>query len=53
VIAVETFGSWGQRGLKFIKEIGKKIQEKTGNKNATTLTCLINEQAGIFFLFIT
>jgi hypothetical protein len=35
-IAVETFGSWGKRGLKFIKEIGKKIQEKTGNKNATS-----------------
>ena len=32
-IAVETFGSWGPRGLKFIKEIGRKIQEKTGNKN--------------------
>ena len=35
-IAVETFGSWGPRGLKFIKEIGKKIKEKTGNKNATS-----------------
>ena len=35
-IAVETFGSWGPKGLKFIKEIGKKIQEKTGNKNATS-----------------
>ena len=30
-IAVETFCSWGPRGLKFVKEIGKKIQEKTGN----------------------
>ena len=35
-IAVETFGSWGPRGLEFIKEIGRKIQEKTGNKNATS-----------------
>ena len=35
-IAVETFGSWGPRGLKFIKEIGRKIQGKTGNKNATS-----------------
>jgi hypothetical protein len=35
-IAVETFGSWGPRGIKFIKEIGRKIQEKTGNKNATS-----------------
>ena len=32
-------GSWGPRGprgLKFVKEIGRKIQEKTGNKNATS-----------------
>ena len=36
-IAVETFGSWGPRGLKFVKEIGRKIQEKTSNKNATGL----------------
>ena len=35
-IAVETFGSWGPRGLKFVKEIGRKIQEKTGNKKATS-----------------
>ena len=35
-IAVETFGLWGPRGLKFVKEIGRKIQEKTGNKNATS-----------------
>ena len=35
-IAVETSGSWGPRWLRFIKEIGKKIQEKTGNKNATS-----------------
>ena len=27
---------WGPRGLKFVKEIGKKIQEKTGNKKATS-----------------
>ena len=30
-IAVESFGTWGPRGLKFIKEIGRKIQEKTDN----------------------
>ena len=35
-VAVETFGSWGPIGFKFIKEIGKKIQEKTGDKNATS-----------------
>ena len=34
-IAMETFGSWGPEGLKFIKEIGKKIQETTGEKRAT------------------
>ena len=35
-IAVKSFGSWGPRGLKFIKEIGRKIKEKSGNKNATS-----------------
>ena len=35
-IAVETYGLWGPRGLKFIKEIGKKIKEKTGNEIATS-----------------
>ena len=34
-IALETFGAWGQTGLKFIKEIGRKITEKTNDKNAT------------------
>ena len=33
---LKTFGLWGPRGLKFVKEIGRKIQEKTGNKNATS-----------------
>ena len=33
---MDTFGSWGPRGLKFVKAIGRKIQEKTGNKNATS-----------------
>ena len=35
-IAVETFGSWGPESLKFIKEIGNKIQENTGEKRATS-----------------
>ena len=35
-IAVETFGSWGQDSLKFIKEIGKRIQEVTGEKRSTS-----------------
>lgn len=34
-IAVETFGSWGHESLKFIKDIGKKIQDTTGEKRAT------------------
>ena len=34
-IAVEAFGAWGQKGLKFIKEIGRKITEKFHDKNAT------------------
>ena len=35
-IAVETFGSWGPESLKFIKDIGKQIQENTGEKRATS-----------------
>ena len=35
-LAAETFGSCKPRGLKFIKQIGKKIKEKTDNKNATS-----------------
>ena len=34
-IAVETLGSWGTEGLHFIKCIGKKIQEITGEKRST------------------
>ena len=30
-ITVETFGSWGATGLKFISEIGRNIEEKRGN----------------------
>ena len=32
---VETFGSWGPIGLNFIKDLGRKIWGKTGQKNAT------------------
>ena len=34
-VAVETFGSRGPIGLNFIKYIGRKIREKTGQKIAT------------------
>ena len=33
--AIETFGSWGSKSLKFIKEIGKKMSEVTGEKRST------------------
>ena len=35
-IAVESFGLWGPRELKFIREMGRKIKEETGNKYATS-----------------
>ena len=34
-IAVETFGGWGPEGASVIKTLGKKIQEKTGEKRST------------------
>ena len=34
-VAVKTLGSQGTESLKFIKEIGKRIQENTGEKRAT------------------
>ena len=34
-LAVETMGSWGQLGLKFIKEVGRKIQDISGEKKST------------------
>ena len=35
-IAVETLGSWGPSGIKFIKEIGSRIQLNTGDKRSTS-----------------
>ena len=35
-IAIETFGSWGPESLKFIKEVGRKIQENTGEKRSVS-----------------
>ena len=34
-IAIETFGAWGPEGLSFIKNIGQKIKQLTGNKRST------------------
>ena len=34
-VAVETYGAWGPRGIKLIKEIGKKMCEITGEKRST------------------
>jgi hypothetical protein len=34
-VAVETFGAWGSQGLNLIKEIGRRIQDVTGEKRAT------------------
>ena len=31
---METLGSWGPQGLKFIKEIGSRIAEATGEKRS-------------------
>ena len=35
-VAVETMGSWGQMGLKFIKELGSKIAGVTGEERSTS-----------------
>ena len=34
-IAVETMGSWGQMGLKFVRELGSKIADANGEKRST------------------
>ena len=34
-VAVETLGSWGQEALKFIKEVGSRIAQLTGEKKST------------------
>ena len=34
-IALETLGTWGKEGLKFVKEVGARIAEQTGEKRAT------------------
>ena len=35
-ISVETFGTWGEIGLKFVKEVGSLIADKTHEKRSTT-----------------
>lgn len=33
--AIETVGSLGHMGIKYIKELGRKIKEKTGEKRSS------------------
>ena len=35
-VAVETMGSWGQIGLKFVKDLGSRIADVTGEKRSTS-----------------
>ena len=35
-IAIETLGSWGQAGLAFVNEVGRRISAVTGDKRATS-----------------
>ena len=35
-ICVETLGAWGPAGHKFMKELGRKISEKTHEKRSTS-----------------
>ena len=35
-VASETLGSWAPLGLKFIKEIGTRIADATGEKRSTS-----------------
>ena len=35
-VANETLGSWAPLGLKFIKDIGSRIAEMTGEKRSTS-----------------
>ena len=34
-IAIETLGSWGQAGLKLVKELGRMIKDKSGEERST------------------
>ena len=35
-VATETMGSWGPAGLSFVKEIGQRITDCTGDKRSTS-----------------
>jgi hypothetical protein len=35
-VALETTGVWGEEGLAFVKEIGRRIHEKTGEARSTS-----------------
>ena len=35
-ISVETLGVWGDLGMDFIKEVGRKIKDETGEKRSTS-----------------
>ena len=35
-ISVETFGVWGEMGMKFIKELGKMMIQQSGEKRSTS-----------------
>ena len=35
-VATETLGSWAPLGLKFVKEIGSRIADATGEKRSTS-----------------
>ena len=34
-VGIQTFGAYGPQAFKLIKQIGKKIQEATGEKQST------------------
>ena len=35
-IAMETMGSWGKASLKFLKSLGSKVAEETGENQASS-----------------
>ena len=35
-VAMETLGAWGPESLQFVKEIGQRIADNTGDKRSTS-----------------